>query len=74
MELFSIRIQRTFQLVSTLFFERLKCSMYLYLFTIMFYEKLSLVTLFRRQSYIFYLKPKKEIKKKALKINDFPVL
>ena len=48
--------------------------MYLYLFTIMFYEELSLVTLFRRQSYIFYLKPKKEIKKKALKFNDFPVL
>ncbi|EXY86924.1 hypothetical protein M079_5271 [Bacteroides fragilis str. 3996 N(B) 6] len=48
--------------------------MYLYLFTIIFYEKLSLVTLFRRQSYIFYPKSKKEIKKNALKINDFPVL
>ena len=48
--------------------------MYLYLFTIIFYEKLSLVTLFRRQSYIFYPKAKKEIKKNTLKINDFPVL
>ena len=59
--------------MSPLFFERLNCSMYLYLFTIMLYEKPSLVTLFRRQSYIFYLKPKKEIKKNVLKINDFPV-
>ena len=40
--------------------------MYLYLFTIMFYEKLSLVTLFRRQSYMFYRKVKKKIKKNAL--------
>ena len=34
----------------------------------MFYEKLSLVTLFRRQSYIFYIKPKKRTKKNAPKI------